>query len=148
MPLFSPRETTDAFVLCALKRRENNIYTESLCFARRDSLSRVCAFSLSLSLSLLSSFKVRGFFCPSVVVKTVKNLIETPQMCGGESFCDLSHQPFSSSFSLQKYHQRERRETKGRTALPFETLLLFSFFLYQTRANHRTHKFIGKAESV
>ena len=131
-------------------KREQHLYREPLFCPTRFSLSRLCVFSLSLSLSLslLSSFKVRGFFCPSVVVKTVKNLIETPQMCGGESFCDLSHQPFSSSFSLQKYHQRERRETKGRTALPFETLLLFSFFLYQTRANHRTHKFIGKAESV
>ena len=44
----------------------------------------------------------------------------------------------------QKDYRRERRKTKRRTALRNVTVVFF-LFIYQTRANHRTHKFIGKA---
>ena len=67
----------------------------------------------------------------------------------GENLWFISHQPFSSFFLARwkTLGEKEGRRKGGRTDLRNATVVFF-LFIYQTRANHRRHKFIGKAERL
>ena len=101
------------------------------------------------------SCKARGFFLPFsfVVVKTVFeklnwwNTTNALRISKGGNLWFIASTLLFFLSRVQKYYQRERRETKRRTDLRNVTVVFF-LFIHQTRANHRRHKFIGKAESL